>query len=261
MSEPLRFTDHGELDERVPLPPDQPPGWVDPEWLQVEPEPVAPRVAYQGWKLDPAPQPAPHWFALVGLGICIGIVIFALIFTIGRVVDAASRSGLTTDPIDLSRASSAAQSGAPHMPRSSAAPTGSSTASSSGTPSPTGDVGTALVGGWATYYATCPECAAAGPLLREALGAHWKGTWITVVSNDGQATLRLETSCACRDRRGRPTIIDVSIEAFDVLSPSPAGSATDPGYVAVSIELPTELPRTDADLRMMLEVRDDEVYR
>ena len=150
--------------------------------------------------------------------------------------------------------------GTPTLSPSPAAAPQSEAGTSSGAPQPSGEVGTALVGGWATYYATCAECAAAGPLLQAAFGPDWQGRWVTVESRHGKALLRLVTSCACGDRKGRPTVIDVSREAFGELSPYPAGSDQDPGYVRVSIEIPS-LPATDADVRMQLEVRDDEVYR
>ena len=141
---------------------------------------------------------------------------------------------------------------------------------------PSGEVGTALIGGWATYWDTCDRCAAAGPLLQSALGPRWKGQTVTVESDRGFVELRLVTSCACGDRtrngETRPTIIDVSEASFRVLSGIQPGSSNDPGYVAVSIEIggpaPT-LPATDTpdqhpedppehpdDARMRLEVRD-----
>jgi hypothetical protein len=330
----------------VTIPPTRPQPWLDPDPLEVEPEPVevedenavllrrldawqegdnaGPLIRWAAAHLrgePPLDRPAPTWLAWLGLGVCIGIVLFALVVTIVRAMDAAPSSGQTTDPVDLSGTSSAAQSGAPHtairqvgagietrplqrpgdsglgradvsaearqardlsrwqlvpiLPRDAtggtpqpAVPHGASEPIASMPALITGlsagpyqsDVGTALIGGWATYYATCAECAAAGPLLREALGPRWKGSWITVVSDHGRALVRLETSCACRDRHGQPTVIDVSIEAFDELSPIPAKADADPGLVAVSIELVPALPATDADERMRLEVRGDQLY-
>jgi hypothetical protein len=91
----------------------------DPERdLWVEPEPLGERVPYQGWESArdrwARPEPIGRRFAWFGLGVCVGILLFALVFTIGRQLDATPSSGQTTDRIDLSPASSAALSGAPH---------------------------------------------------------------------------------------------------------------------------------------------------
>lgn len=249
-----------ELDDLPPRTlPAQPPGWVDPDPLYVAPESIEPDVY-----IVTRPRPIPHRFAWFGLGVCVGVILLALVITFGRAIDAAPSSGQATAPVDVSGISSPALSGAPLAGLSSPVPP-----TVTPVPSPSGEVGTALIGGWATYWGTCADCAAAGPLLQEALGQRWLGQTVTVVSERGSVDLRLVTSCACGDRKGMPTFIDISVEAFDRLSPYPAGSARDPGVIAVSIEIggpATTLPPTDPtphpdDERMRLEVRDDELYR
>jgi len=108
--------------------------------------------------------------------------------------------------------------------------------------SPTGEVGTALLGGFATWHDACSTCAAAGPALRHALGAGWRGT-VLDIGGPGNAVVRvvLTDSCACRDRHDLPTLIDLSAEAFAELAP------LDWGVVAVSIEIPAQLPSTDSE--------------
>ncbi len=119
----------------------------------------------------------------------------------------------------------------------------------------------ALVGGWATYYrdrkhGPDEHYAAAGPLLREAFG-DWRGKVIRVRSGKHSTIVSLSDSCACGERAGLPTLIDLSPAAFRDLAPLSAG------VIRVSIEvveLPatdsTGVPRTADDIRMMLEVRE-----
>lgn len=114
-----------------------------------------------------------------------------------------------------------------------------------------------MIGGFATWFDVGPGFyAAAGPDLRHALGPGWRHTLIEVQGPArARVVVELTDSCACGSRHGVPTILDLSPAAFRELAPLSAG------IVAVSIELAPELPRTDTDVRMMLEVRDDEVYR
>jgi hypothetical protein len=242
--------------------PTGPQGWADPDPLCVEPEPIAPkpvrRRRYQGW----ADQPTPHWFAWLGLGICIGIVVVALVITFGRALDLTPGSGQTTSsaPRDLSGqpgAASAALSSAPAV----AVP--SPTPSEAPVPSPTGEVGTALIGGWATWYDVGPGFyAAAGPELRAALGDGWRHEVVEVVHGDRSVVVEIVDFCACGERAGLPTFLDLSIDAFSVLVDPAAG------VIDVSIEIPgsaTTLPPTDPsphpdDERMRDEVRGDELY-
>jgi len=71
------------------------------------------------------------------------------------------------------------------------------------------------VSGWATWYATGPDClcAAAGPALRVG---DWRGRWVTV---NGWLRVRLIDWCACGPRKGIPTVIDLSDEAFSQVAP------------------------------------------
>ncbi len=280
----FRRNEDRELLERIsagdrPLPPSQPQGWIDPDPLYVEPERVDPRVPYHGWEsmrerwARADREPASHRTAVTIVAGCIALAVAVILLLLAAPRSAANdiptpdSAGFRASFEDRSSGNLSQPTGAPFTvaPRA--------VAGHSGAPSPTGGIGTALIGGWATYYATCSDCAAAGPLLQAVLGPHWKGQTITVVSDHRQVDLRLVTSCACGDRtrngETRPTIIDVSLEAFGELAGVAAGSKTDPGFVEVSIEIPgphttlppTDTPRSPADLRMMLEVHGDELYR
>lgn len=126
-----------------------------------------------------------------------------------------------------------------------------SPAGSRETPASTHDgaIGTALIGGWAAWYEDPRHprglYAAAGPVLREALGKGWRGQLVEVESGSRSVTVRLSDWCACATRRGLPTLIDLSRDAFSELA--------DPslGIVRVSIEL--DPPRDPADDRMRVE--------
>lgn len=114
-----------------------------------------------------------------------------------------------------------------------------------------GAVGTALVGGFASWYEDPKHprgyYAAAGPLLREAL-RDWRGQYVTVEGNGRSVTLVLSDFCACGLRHGKPTFLDLSRDAFAELA--------DPsvGILAVSIEI--GLPPDPRDDAMRDEVRD-----
>jgi hypothetical protein len=112
---------------------------------------------------------------------------------------------------------------------------------------PTGAIGTVLLGGYATWYATPGYTAAAGPVLRDVLG-DWRGQWITVESGDRSVTLQLTDWCACGERHGLPTLLDLSDAAFSELAPLSAGVVR----VSIEIDAPPD-PRDDA---MRDEVRD-----
>jgi hypothetical protein len=79
------------------------------------------------------------------------------------------------------------------------------------------------VGGWATYYAYHKGQAAAGPALRRALGAGWRGMTVTVWNGARHVTVRLTDWCACGPRHGVPTIIDLDTRDFDDLAPLSVG--------------------------------------
>ena len=70
--------------------------------------------------------------------------------------------------------------------------------------------------GYATWYATGPDClcAAAGPALRVSA---WRGSTVTV---NGLA-VRLIDWCACGPRHGLPTLLDLSDEAVTALGLDP----------------------------------------
>lgn len=104
------------------------------------------------------------------------------------------------------------------------------------TPSPTADPGARrssrstprpILSGYATWYATGPGClcAAAGPLVRQSLGAGWRGASVTVCGIHGDVCERvtLVDFCACGPRHGEPTLLDLSDEAFVLLAPLSVG--------------------------------------
>jgi hypothetical protein len=102
--------------------------------------------------------------------------------------------------------------------------------------------------GWSTWYdAPSKQDAAAGPALRKMLGRDWRGSWVRVSRvTDGEVrtvVVILSDWCACRDRHGSPTVIDLDDQAFLDLAPLGAG------VVTVTVEridgVPTSLPATD----------------
>jgi hypothetical protein len=111
-------------------------------------------------------------------------------------------------------------------------------------PAVEGDIGTALVGGKATWYDDGPGLyGAAGPVLREALGGDpaFRGQTVRVCADDC-VLVRLTDWCACGDRGGVPTVIDLSPDAFARLAPLSAG------VIDVTIELGgVVLPATDTE--------------
>jgi hypothetical protein len=72
--------------------------------------------------------------------------------------------------------------------------------------------------GVATWYRYKRGQAAAGPALRAALGKHWRGKTVFVCVGKRCAKVRLTDWCACGDRNGVPTVIDLDIRTFDHLS-------------------------------------------
>jgi hypothetical protein len=60
--------------------------------------------------------------------------------------------------------------------------------------------------------------AAAGPALRERLGAHWRGSTVSVCYGSRCLDVWLTDWCACGDRHGRPTLIDLDDSGFRYLT-------------------------------------------
>ena len=92
--------------------------------------------------------------------------------------------------------------------------------------------------GYATWYDAPPGTAAAGPLLRDWLG-DWRGK-LVVICAERCITTRLTDACACPDRNGKPTLIDLSQSDFARLAPPSQG------VVLVTIGRAT-LPATDTE--------------
>ena len=84
--------------------------------------------------------------------------------------------------------------------------------------------------GVGTWYRYVPGGAAAGPALRAALGPGWRGMTVAVCVTDGGAMacvrVRLTDWCACRDRPGGPTLVDLDAGAFAALMPLSRGIVT-----------------------------------
>lgn len=82
-----------------------------------------------------------------------------------------------------------------------------------------GQVGMPMLGGVATYYDYHQGQAAAGPALRDALGPDWRGQTVTVCGTNGACVrVKLTDWCACGDRNGRDTLIDLDVRDFGKLA-------------------------------------------
>jgi hypothetical protein len=96
------------------------------------------------------------------------------------------------------------------------------------------------VTGWATFYDVAAGNAAAGPVLRKALGGDpaFRGRSVRVCAGERCLVTRLSDWCACGPRHGRPTLIDLARTDFARLSP------TSRGVVLVTIDVVPFLPPT-----------------
>jgi len=111
---------------------------------------------------------------------------------------------------------------------------------------PSGAIGTALVGGWATFYDDGPGRYAAVPTWRFGDAPYP----VRVCRMDDETTCivaLVRDFCACGDRNGTPTVIDLSPEAMSVLEPAYERL----GILRVTVEWPVS-----DDERMRLEVGD-----
>lgn len=106
---------------------------------------------------------------------------------------------------------------------------------------PTQGIDTALLSGNATWYDAPSEYdAAAGPALRVG---DWRGSWVRVVSGDAEVLVRLTDWCACGDRDGRDTLLDLDDEAFARLAPLSAGVIEVEVHLGLAPDI--EPPQTD----------------
>ena len=102
-------------------------------------------------------------------------------------------------------------------------------------PAPTAAIGTALVGGYATWY-DVPGYVASVPW--------WRPGQRPVVLRVCAEDCLLVTAvgfCQCGERAGLPTVADLSRAAFARLAP------LDRGIVKVTLEWPVNAPATDTD--------------
>ena len=114
-----------------------------------------------------------------------------------------------------------------------------------GTPAKTVEPVQAVKGVATWYDAPSKRDAAAGPALRKALGSDWRGSYVWVEANGHSVLVQLTDWCACGERNGRPTLLDLDDVAFSRLAPLSVGVLD----VVVSWEdgeLP-ELPQTDIE--------------
>jgi hypothetical protein len=234
----------------------------EPEILHVEPQPVVPFCPYCGDEIfageyrDPLTGRCVHCVgrdgSLLGVvAIAALVVVAALAITfIGWLAAPRAAADPTTEASrDLSGlrddTSGPPLLGAPRPADRPAVDGRGDTPQPAGAPALEGGIASAMIGGKATYYDSGPGLyGAAGPLLREALGGDpaFRGQRVEVCA-DECVTVQLVDWCACGDRAGVPTIIDLSRDAFARLAP------LSDGVITVTIELggPTlTLPPTDA---------------
>ena len=97
-----------------------------------------------------------------------------------------------------------------------------------------------LQSGYATWYDTPGLTAAAGPELRHG---DWRGSLVTVTHAGRSVTVQLTDWCACGDRNGEPTLLDLSASAFRRLAP------LSKGVIEVEVTKAEEitLPPTDTE--------------
>jgi rare lipoprotein A (peptidoglycan hydrolase) len=98
--------------------------------------------------------------------------------------------------------------------------------------------GSAMQAGLATWYDDGPGLyAAAGPLLRHG---DWRGSFVRVCAGKC-VTVQLTDWCACGDRGGQPTLLDLSASAFKRLAP------LSKGIVAVEVQVLSDIPLPPTD--------------
>jgi hypothetical protein len=217
--------------------------------LTVPPEPV--RRMRPG---DPDPDAGERrTFAVVGLLLLGVLIVLATLFALAVITAPREAADPTTEATrDVSGLRDGASGppllGAPlplvETPSSAGAMAGSIPATDGGAPALEGGIGTALVGGTATWYcsSTSPCTRGYGPsdmvaAIDPTLGIA-KGDQVTV-RHDGRAiTVRIVDVCACAGER----LIDLTSGAFAQLAPLSRG------VIPVTIELATPgttLPPTD----------------
>jgi rare lipoprotein A (peptidoglycan hydrolase) len=79
------------------------------------------------------------------------------------------------------------------------------------------------VEGVASWYAAHGAIAAAGPVLRHALGAHWRGSVVRVCAGDRCVTVTVSDWCQCYRGEDRERMIDLSDDTFARLAPLSRG--------------------------------------
>lgn len=226
-----------------PDPPSRPePALIDDGYL-VDPEPVEPRVPYLGWYHPPRPKPIRHEVALVGFGVCIGIVAFTLLLTIVRALDGSSIAAPSNAP-PVGRSSPSDGRGA--LARETASVSLSRVAGHSvapvrpgGNPQPTGAVGAALIGGVLSYVA--PRY---GP---EYLALPFPRGTVAEICGPADCVLRRSTDFGPDQRVHPDRIADLSAADWQVVCGLPLSRGTCRGTVEL------EPPVDPSDDRMRQE--------
>jgi hypothetical protein len=214
---------------------------LDPDPLHVEPEPVrrmAPGAA------DPDADER-------RTGVTVPLLLLGVVITLVAIAWAVAAPREAADPTtSATRDVSGLRDGASGPPLLGAplAGDGGTTTAPSGAPAPEGDVGSALIGGKATWCAPTPtHCQSwGGGALVGAVPSFSYGDepYLAEVCSGGACvTVTVVSYCACGDRGGEPTVIDLSPAAFSRLAPLSAG------VIDVTMESggPAALPPTDTD--------------
>jgi hypothetical protein len=206
----------------------------DPDPLHIEPEPVVGTVG------------GPTTLSFVVLALTAVVLGLALGVWLARSV-ATPRPARSTVPIarDVSERRGDASAGLPAAPRPR--PPGAAL----GGPGLSRRVAPALpetattLAGWATWYEVAAWHGAAGPELRRALGPGWRGQRVRVCAHGRCVTTALTDWCACGDRHGIPTLIDLARADFARLA-SPSAGVVLVTIARVGAGAPLHLPATDA---------------
>lgn len=194
--------------------------------------------------LEPAARPVPRWFAWFGLGVCVGVILFALLITAGNAI-AAPRSAdvipaAVSDGVLLGGVSPAASgnlrlTGAPLDPALVPAAV-SGDVRTAGAPQPTQVIAPAVWQASATWCAPTPtKCQGWGGDVRLAALPTYDGTpyRIRVTYGEHHVDALVVSVCDCG--------VDLSPAAFRHLAPLSRGR------IAVQVEGPIAvvLPPTD----------------
>jgi hypothetical protein len=209
---------------------------LDPDPLYVEPEPVHLVDPDAGERRAGATVP------LLVLGVV--LVLIAIAWAIAAPREAADPTTEATRDVSGLRDGA---SGPPLLGAPPATSDGGTTTALGGAPALEGGIGSVLIGGKATWCAPTPtHCQSwGGDALLGAMPSFDFGDepFVATVCHDGSCVdVTVVSYCACGDRNGVPTVIDLSPTAFTRLAPLSRG------VIDVTVELAAPgvtLPPTD----------------